>query len=59
MDVAKFNAMLRDEYGVEIAGGQGNMKGKMFRIGHLGYVTDKDIDEVITALDKALPRARK
>lgn len=59
MDVAKFNTMLRDEYGVEIAGGQGNMKGKMFRIGHLGYVTDKDIDEVITALDKALPRARK
>lgn len=59
MDVAKFNAILRDEYKVEIAGGQGGMKGKVFRIGHLGYVTDRDIDEVITAMNKALPRARK
>ena len=59
MDVAKFNAILRDEYKVEIAGGQGGMKGKIFRIGHLGYVTDRDIDEVITAMNKALPRARK
>jgi len=59
MDVAKFNATLRDEYKVVIAGGQGGMKGKVFRIGHLGLITEKDMDEVTAALDKALPKAKK
>jgi aspartate aminotransferase-like enzyme len=59
MDVAKFNSTLRDEYKVVIAGGQGGMKGKVFRIGHLGFVSDKDMDEVIAAMDKALPKAKK
>jgi aspartate aminotransferase-like enzyme len=59
MDVAKFNATLRDEYNVVIAGGQGGMKGKVFRIGHLGLITEKDMDEVTAALDKALPKAKK
>lgn len=59
MDVSKFNATLRDEYKVVIAGGQGGMKGKVFRIGHLGLIDDKDMDEIIAALDKALPKAKK
>lgn len=59
MDVARFNTMLRDEYSVVIAGGQGGMKGRVFRIGHLGFVTEKDMDEVIAAMEKALPRAKK
>lgn len=59
MDVPKFNATLRDEYKVVIAGGQGGMKGKVFRIGHLGLIDDKDMDEIIAALDKALPKAKK
>lgn len=59
MDVAKFNATLRDEYGVIIAGGQGGMKGKVFRIGHLGFVNDEDMDEVLAAMDKALEKGKK
>jgi len=59
MDVPKFNSTLRDEFKVVIAGGQGGMKGKVFRIGHLGYVTEKDMDEVLAAMDKALPKAKK
>jgi aspartate aminotransferase-like enzyme len=59
MDVSRFNSTLRDEFKVVIAGGQGGMKGKVFRIGHLGFVTDKDMDEIIAAMDKALPKAKK
>jgi aspartate aminotransferase-like enzyme len=59
MEVSKFNSTLRDEFKVVIAGGQGGMKGKVFRIGHLGYVTEKDMDEVLAAMDKALPKAKK
>jgi len=59
MEVSKFTGALRDEYQVVIAGGQGGMKGKVFRIGHLGFVTEKDMDEVLAAMDKALPRAKK
>lgn len=59
MEVSKFTGTLRDEYQVVIAGGQGGMKGKVFRIGHLGFVTEKDMDEVLAAMDKALVKAKK
>jgi aspartate aminotransferase-like enzyme len=59
LDIPKLRSTLRDEYKVVIAGGQGGMKGKVFRIGHLGYVTEKDMDEVIAAMDAALPKAKK
>jgi len=59
MEVSKFTGTLRDEYKIVIAGGQGGMKGKVFRIGHLGLVSEKDMDEVLAAMDKALPKAKK
>jgi len=59
MDVPKFLSTLRTEYKVEIAGGQGAMKGKIFRIGHLGFITEKNMDEITAAMDKALPKAKK
>ena len=59
MDVSKFTSTLADEYKVVIAGGQGGMKGKVFRIGHLGFITDKDMDEIIAAMDKALPKGEE
>jgi aspartate aminotransferase-like enzyme len=48
--------LLEDEYGVELAGGQGELQGKVFRIGHLGWVTEQDIRQVLDALAQALPR---
>jgi aspartate aminotransferase-like enzyme len=48
--------LLRDEYGVVIAGGQGKMEGRIFRIGHLGAVTDRDITGALHALGEALER---
>jgi serine---pyruvate transaminase len=38
---------LRDRFGITIANGQGELKGKIFRIGHIGYY---DVFDVTTAL---------
>lgn len=40
-----------------IAGGQGNLAGKIFRIGHMGYVDDIDILGVLSAVEIVLKRS--
>ncbi len=57
LDTAKLIQVLREEHDMIISGGQAKLKGKIFRIGHLGYVSEEDIDEVMGALKSALPRA--
>ena len=48
--------MLRDEYDIIAAEGRGVLAGKVFRVGHMGYVTTEDIDAVTAALREALPK---
>ena len=48
--------ILRDEYGVTIAGGQDQAKGKIFRIAHMGHISPWDILVSIGALETALAR---
>jgi len=57
LDSKKLLKILREEYDTVLAGGQQRLDGKIFRIGHLGYVTEKDIDATIEALKAALPQA--
>ncbi len=45
---------IQSKYQVVLAGGRGALTGKVFRIGHLGYVTAKDIDECIEAVRGSL-----
>jgi aspartate aminotransferase-like enzyme len=40
--------------GITIAGGQGSMKGQVFRISHMGYVDDADILVALSALELVL-----
>jgi len=54
----KLLQVLREEHGVVLAGGQQKLDGKIFRIGHLGWVEEEDMREVLRALEAALPRAR-
>ena len=49
-------SMLRDEYDIIAAEGRGLLAGRVFRIGHMGYVTKEDIDGVFDALREALPK---
>jgi aspartate aminotransferase-like enzyme len=58
-NVPKLIQLLRDEHEVVIAGGQGKLSGKIFRIGHLGMVNEKDMKIVLQALTKTLPKAMK
>jgi len=45
---------MQDVYGVTIAGGQGELAGKIFRIGHLGYVDESDMLTAVGALESVL-----
>ncbi len=47
---------MQKDYGVLISGGQGKLKGKIFRIGHMGQATDKEILTTIYALEKSLKK---
>ena len=57
LDVKRLLKILREEYNTVLAGGQQRLEGQIFRIGHLGYVTEDDIEAVIEALKAALPQA--
>jgi aspartate aminotransferase-like enzyme len=46
--------LLRDRHGVTLAPGQGELKGKIFRIGHIGYYDVFDITTALAALELAL-----
>lgn len=57
LDAKKMARILREEHEVVLSGGQQTLEGKIFRIGHLGWVNEKDIKAVISALKVALPKA--
>lgn len=54
IDTGKLVKAMRDTYGVTIAGGQGDLKGKLFRIAHMGYIGEFDIITGISCLEKVL-----
>ncbi len=56
VDVKKMLQLMREEYGVVLSGGQSRLEGKIFRIGHLGWVSEADIEEVKRVLQSALAR---
>ena len=45
---------LRDKYQLELAGGQGKLAGQIFRIGHLGDISEDDGRQIIGRLEQAL-----
>lgn len=47
-------AAMRDEHGVQIAGGQGVLKPDVFRVGHLGYIDPVDLLGSLATLERVL-----
>jgi aspartate aminotransferase-like enzyme len=45
---------LREKHGVTIAGGQGSMKGKIFRLATMGYADTSDVVVALSALELTL-----
>jgi serine---pyruvate transaminase len=48
---------LRDRFGITIANGQGDLKGKIFRIGHIGWFDVFDITTALAAVELVLSDA--
>jgi alanine-glyoxylate transaminase / serine-glyoxylate transaminase / serine-pyruvate transaminase len=55
VDDEKFRKQLLDEFDIEIAGGIGALKGQIWRLGTMGYCSQKQfILQLLAAMDKAL-----
>src|SRR6056297_189497 len=53
VDTGKLTKLMRDKYGVTMAGGQDDYKGKIFRMAHLGYMSKFDTIIGLAALEMA------
>ncbi|MDC3019573.1 alanine--glyoxylate aminotransferase family protein [Prochlorococcus sp. AH-736-E15] len=54
MDAEEFRKIIKNKFDILLAGGQDHLKGKIFRVGHLGYVNDRDIIAVVSAISNIL-----
>lgn len=58
VDAEKIRAIVSKRFDISLAGGQNHLKGKIFRIGHLGFVSERDVLTAISALEVALRELR-
>ncbi len=54
IDSTKFREQFEKKYAVTVMGGQDQLKGKIIRIGHMGYITDSDLHETTLRLAQCL-----
>jgi len=57
VDGTEVVSQLRDRFGITIANGQGELKGKIFRIGHIGWFDVFDITTALAAVELVLADA--
>ena len=57
IDSSDLTLALRERHGVTIAGGQGELKDAIFRIGHIGWYDEFDIATALNAVELVLARA--
>ncbi|GGA85324.1 pyridoxal-phosphate-dependent aminotransferase family protein [Ornithinibacillus halotolerans] len=55
----QFRNIVKEEFGLILAGGQNHLKGKIFRIGHLGYCTPQDVLQTISCIEIGIQRIGK
>ena len=56
VELARLRGLMRTERNVVLAGGQGSLSNSIFRIGHMGYITEEDVDDVMESLAAVLPQ---
>ncbi|NLX07404.1 MAG: alanine--glyoxylate aminotransferase family protein [Phycisphaerae bacterium] len=56
VDESAFRKTLQKEYGVNVAGGQAELSGKIFRMTHMGYVDSVDTMGALAAIEAVLLR---
>jgi aspartate aminotransferase-like enzyme len=50
----QIRATMKKKFDIALAGGQDHLKGKIFRIGHLGFVGERDVLTAIASLEATL-----
>jgi aspartate aminotransferase-like enzyme len=53
-DMAALRRRLENDFGIQIAGGLGKLKDTIFRIGHVGHVTDEEVDYFVQSFERCL-----
>jgi aspartate aminotransferase-like enzyme len=48
----------REEFGVVLGGGQGKLKGKIFRVGHMGYCAEDDLAQALDVVERLVNEAK-
>src|SRR5690606_26186594 len=56
VDGSQFTEVAREEFGTVSAGGQGPLRGQIFRFGHLGYVDEAAVQAGLQAVEQTLAR---
>lgn len=56
ISVADIRKTLKDDFDLIVADGQGQLKGKIFRMGHLGFVSERDMIAAVGALEMTLDK---
>lgn len=56
VSVADIRKILKDDYDIIVANGQNDLKDKIFRIGTLGYISERDILMLVSALKSTIQR---
>ncbi len=51
LDAEQLRKAVKEKFDILLAGGQDHLKGKVFRIGHLGFVSDRDVLSAIAAIE--------
>jgi aspartate aminotransferase-like enzyme len=54
VDAEQVRSVIKKRFDIVLAGGQDHLKGKIFRMGHLGFVSDRDILAAVSALEATL-----
>tara|TARA_B100000029_G_scaffold264318_2_gene260519 strand:+ start:748 stop:1896 length:1149 start_codon:yes stop_codon:yes gene_type:complete len=54
IDAEKLRKIVKEKFDILLAGGQDHLKGKIFRIGHLGFVNDRDVLTAIASIEATL-----
>jgi aspartate aminotransferase-like enzyme len=54
IDAETLRKTVKERFDILLAGGQDHLKGKVFRIGHLGFVCDRDVLTAVAAIEATL-----
>jgi aspartate aminotransferase-like enzyme len=54
LDAEQLRKAVKDRFDILLAGGQDHLKGEVFRIGHLGFVCDRDVLTAVSAIEATL-----